>query len=785
MLTHKRHLERKIQTSIMILLTVFLVVVLVDCANGAEYSTYYATDYEILDGAYLSGSVQTSLQNVDSDYFVVGSSASATSVSLHDPSTYSLFGQTAYVSGVTGDLVSDNGVHMAYRSYPTETSAKTLYAHQEATTIGGSSYYTTKPEGVDLTGITLFASMDTTGRQLVGRFVHPLIGMSSIPASTWTEFYRTWRTSDPIISYDSYGSGNNADGTASIIWSHVVGSAANRLIMVGISIRTVTVSVLNVTVGMQLATFLRSDIRGTEVTGEIWYLVNPDPGPKTVTVTLSGISKASGGSVSYTGVAQTSPIDNHRGLSYGGETPSISLTTTTDNDWIFSNLAISGTATAVVHGNGQTHRYYDIGTGGGGTSRAGSDGDDEPTTTAGSYVMSWNMSWYSDVIAQSVAVKPAPSPAGHIDIDVSILESDGTIRTAIANNVADSAGLTASPATLSGTYSWATYAIVDQTDYLEIDYYVEVTAATLGMVAFLRIDDNALPLSEQTRMANVMLPDEYTAEVELTGTSNTYSWTELEWAVDSSWTVGAVAVAMQLYNHNIGGYPTGGNGFISYTTNATANTDETKAQTITTDPQQFRDAAGNWKIKVKGVKTTNTPFDFKADLMEIRAVYLSEHTVASEFLFSSMTTNSPTQLSFTVVSEYDVADVSITIQVWNFSSSTYTSSGQGYLRYVSSGANDTRTLSISNNPRLCVSNGTARIKIIGTSQTTIQYRQKINRIALVYVSSGSFNWLTAFMYILPVPFAVLFLWFLGLRRKKKTLKAGFGRRQTCSLSSLE
>jgi hypothetical protein len=48
------------------------------------------------------------------------------------------------------------------------------------------------------------------------------------------------------------------------------------------------------------------------------------------------------------------------------------------------------------------------------------------------------------------------------------------------------------------------YTIVDQTDYLEIDYYLDVTK-TGSKNGFLRIDDRTLiPITLQTRVENVI-----------------------------------------------------------------------------------------------------------------------------------------------------------------------------------------------------------------------------------------------------------------------------------------
>jgi hypothetical protein len=95
--------------------------------------------------------------------------------------------------------------------------------------------------------------------------------------------------------------------------------------------------------------------------------------------------------------------------------------------------------------------------------------------------------------------------AGHGDVDILIRKSDGTIRTTIATNVANSANWGTSWATYSGTYSFPGYTVVDQTDYLEIDFYVEVTTAKGGRSAYLRIDDNTLALTDQTRVEGVSL----------------------------------------------------------------------------------------------------------------------------------------------------------------------------------------------------------------------------------------------------------------------------------------
>jgi hypothetical protein len=123
-------------------------------------------------------------------------------------------------------------------------------------------------------------------------------------------------------------------------------------------------------------------------------------------------------------------------------------------------------------------------------------------------------------------------------------------------------------------------------------------------------------------LISLQLPIQHTIEVEFTGSSDTLDWTQLDWVVDSAWTTPSVTVTLQLYNYNLEQYPISGDGYISYTSSATSNTDETKSQTITTNPTHFRDGSGNWKIKVKGIKSTATQFDFEGDLIKFEVTYI-------------------------------------------------------------------------------------------------------------------------------------------------------------------
>jgi hypothetical protein len=110
---------------------------------------------------------------------------------------------------------------------------------------------------------------------------------------------------------------------------------------------------------------------------------------------------------------------------------------------------------------------------------------------------------------------------------------------------------------------------------------------------------------------NYGTPTEFTSEVEFTGTANTQNWIQLTWALDSSASTSDVSVTYQLYNYQTGQYSTSGDGYMADTV---GTSDSTKTQTITANLTDFRDGAGNWKLKFKAVKSTSTQFDMNIDL---------------------------------------------------------------------------------------------------------------------------------------------------------------------------
>ncbi len=122
---------------------------------------------------------------------------------------------------------------------------------------------------------------------------------------------------------------------------------------------------------------------------------------------------------------------------------------------------------------------------------------------------------------------------------------------------------------------------------------------------------------QYSKVIAIRLPpaSEYQVVVEYTGNSDGDNWTSLVWKVDSSWSLASVSVVLQLYDFNAPGYPSSGDGYISYTSSSTPNTDELQSQTISTNPTYFR---GNgplyqWRVKVTGTISSTSWVNWNGD----------------------------------------------------------------------------------------------------------------------------------------------------------------------------
>jgi hypothetical protein len=223
--------------------------------------------------------------------------------------------------------------------------------------------------------------------------------------------------------------------------------------------------------------------------------------------------------------------------------------------------------------------------------------------------------------------------------------------------------------------------------------------------------------------------DKFTAEVEMEGSSNLYEWAQLDFTLDSNWSNDSVTVTAQLYDFSLASYPSSGQGYLSYTSGV-GGVDETKTLSVTSSPEDYRNGTGWWRVKIKGVLNINDRFQANMDLSRITTHYYTEYTAQTEFIFTDVTDNQSPNLNFTVVTHNGIDGATVTIQVWNYTSSSYATGGQGYVSYTSTGTNVVHWLNLTSKAQTCLNVPEARIRVTSVYATTDSYQQITNFVRL-------------------------------------------------------
>ncbi len=742
--------SKKISYSILLLFSFVILAGSVVNAQGPIQNDYYASGYNILNGTYISGSVPSSVTNVDSDYLIVRSVATDTSV-MYNPSGYATKGYTSMVAGSVLNLTSNDGEYMIFNSGGSDTED---YVDNNTSDVdssadkGSHSNFAAQQNGPDSINDTLLEENTEPDLEYVwisdnNDYVYKLD--KSDPGGTEK---LSWNSG---VSYPFGCEYRIEDGNEYIYIVNYLGALdADTLIK------------FHANNGTEVAKWDISGYSGNAYglawNGSRWFIADGsdgliyqvDPADPTVyerSFAYLGISVCQGlawdGSYLWavdSGTDKVYQIDVYGNIQASWDfTPS--NPTGIAYDVSSGHLWVVGSSTQLLY------EYY----------------------TNGTEVNSW--------------VPPGPSPQGvayalvqnynyELDLEVQWTDVDfnepneslciyaGTVS---AENIRVDVW--------NGT-GWKNLftALASGWNNVSVSLYLDSSTFTIRFKGSIETGDT---LQDAWNIDAVLLhtwANQHTAEVEFTGSSNTHSWKQLNWTIDSAWTTGSVNVTIQLYNYAQGSYPTSGNGYMAHTSSTTANTDETRSQLIISNPQDFRNDTGNWQIRIKGVKDTDIEFNFKADLIEFKPTHPSQ-IVSTEFSFSSMTSSTPTQLNFTGVSQFNVSSVTTIVQIWNYSSSTYASSGEGYLTYTSSGVNETRSLSINTSPQFYTSNGSAKVKITGIFATQSPFQQEINQVRLLYSHSEGvipLDWSLALLYVSPLLFVPLFLLFLKLKKKKPT-----------------
>ncbi len=179
-------------------------------------------------------------------------------------------------------------------------------------------------------------------------------------------------------------------------------------------------------------------------------------------------------------------------------------------------------------------------------------------------------------------------------------------------------------------YNGTAYNLIDElsskgADGTWLHYTGKVTSSQYFVPNFMIRFDATMGGNHYAYVDDVLIKkesgSEYTAEVEFTGASNLQTWTKLLWQIQSCWNISQVTVTIQFYNFTLGNYSTSGNGYLGYVSSATPNTNELKSQAEISSPDDFKNATGHWRVRIKGVKLTSTQFLFKVDWVDFETTY--------------------------------------------------------------------------------------------------------------------------------------------------------------------
>jgi len=727
---------KKILHSILIFFNILVLAGSVGSANGAVLGTYYASDYNILNGTYLSGSVPLSVANMDSDYFIVRSVGTDTSLSTYNPSGYALLGSTSRVLGSVSDLTSNDGVNMDFRSYFSGTITE--------------DYVDNNTSDVD----------------------------SDTDEGTHSNFSAQQYGPDSIYDILTEENPSNYEIDLEVQWSNADYDETNE----------------------ELAIYVDKgdNTHSLDATGGYMIIGGGTPDWGSAMGTISFWVKMDffvrGRFWGQHGDMETRWSGTNLVLDWGAADSMTSAYSFSANTWYF---------VAIVWDENDDSLFLYVG-----------DENNAPIQDSNSLNGTWINTTPSPIENRFLNGLGGYEPVdGHgddlrywntdrslteiqSDYNIELVGSEPNLRSYFKlNNNFNDIGPDNNDGSGSGSYSFSSDVAFDEppTENIRVDAwngatwqnlftdltsgwnnasvssYLNSSIFTIRFKGSIEIGDTTQDTWNIDAVLLNTWTDQYTAEVEFVGSSDMYSWEQLNWTIDSAWTTGLVNVAIQLYNYTLGNYPINGDGYIAYTSSSAPNTDDTKHQLVMSNPQDFRSDTGGWKIKIKGVKSTVTEFDFKADLIQFKPTYPSGYMVSTEFLFSSMKSNASTQLNFTIVSKCNISSVNVAIQIWNYSSSTYATSGEGYLAYTSFGSNETKTLSINTNPQFYASNGNAKMRITGVLAGQNQFQQEINQVVIrvsTQASSQRFDWFTTLLYVLPVVFVPPFLLVLKLKWRK-------------------
>jgi hypothetical protein len=312
-------------------------------------------------------------------------------------------------------------------------------------------------------------------------------------------------------------------------------------------------------------------------------------------------------------------------------------------------------------------------------------------------------------------------------VDVSIIDSSGSVVMKLAEKEALTRPISDRYwNTYPGWWSFYGLQLEPSHAYLKVDYYAYVSVAGSGTV-YLVVDDPDLGPDDNTMVGTWNAPSSLRRlSLSVGGSSNTASWVKLVWGASSMFNASDVSVTLQLYNYAEGRYPTSGDGFISYTSQA--NVEQLISQEVASNPERFRDADGSWRMLINA--TATSPFKAYFDHVFYNATYAAYYVVQPAFTFTELkTTGATVKLAVDMASNYSLGSLPVEVALWNYRASRW-DVVYSYTSNPSPGQLDVIRFEVASGAADYVSgSGEARLYVKATSSTG-PFRQWIDMLRL-------------------------------------------------------
>jgi len=202
----------------------------------------------------------------------------------------------------------------------------------------------------------------------------------------------------------------------------------------------------------------------------------------------------------------------------------------------------------------------------------------------------------------------------------------------------------------------------------------------------------------------------HSISVEFGGTSDNLGWASLLWNATQAFSLPSVEVTIQLYNYSAGAYQTAGFGYISYTSGPPFSY-ESFSQTITVNPEDFRDSSGNWKLLITASKV-GRQFYMLNDYILYSPTVISQQQIDAYFTFTGIGAGTIFNMTYNATTLFTTGAVNVTFQIWDYSTSSWSTIYS--VSYISSPTPNTperATISVTGDFWRYLSSGESRLRV--------------------------------------------------------------------------